>query len=109
PDPRRDAARRARSRCRACRSTSSLRLAHLVQGVLRGLDRHVGVLHAGLAREARRELEPPRLVEKAVLLLGGGLERLEALAHDHVAGRAGAALLASVLDLDPVAEERIAY
>src|SRR5450432_1241731 len=80
----------------------------MVDGVLRNLDGHRSILHARLAREARGELEPPGLVEEIVLLLRGRSERLVALAHDHMASRARAALLACVLDLDVVLEKRVA-
>src|SRR5258708_25757195 len=105
--PRPDGYRRAQSRLRGCRATSFLALAHLVDGVLRNLDGNRSVLHARLARKARGEREAPRLVEEVVFLLRGRVERLVAFAHDDMAGRARAALLAGVLDLDVVLEERV--
>src|SRR5205085_3356402 len=87
---------------------SSLRLGHLVDRVLRNLDRDRLVLQTRLAGEPRGKLEAPRLVEEIVLLVGRRVEGLVALAHDDMAGRAGAAFLARVLDLDAVVEERIA-
>src|SRR5690606_5107567 len=71
-------------------------------------DRERRVAHHRLAGKARGELQAPGLVEEVVLLLLGRLERLEAVAHDHVAGGAGAALLARVLDLDAMVEQGVA-
>ena len=80
-------------------SVLSLRFGNLVQRVLGDLDGKGLVADARLAGQTRGELQAPRLVEEVVLLFGGGLERVEARAHDHVAGGARAALLAGVLDL----------
>ena len=80
----------------------------VVDGVLRDLDGEVFVRHLGLARQALIRLQAPGLVEQVFFLLRSLIQRIEALAHDHVAGRAGTRLLARVLDLDVGTQQRIA-
>src|SRR5690554_2432842 len=79
-----------------------------VDHVARNLDHERGLPHLGLARQARLRLQAPGLVEQVFLFLGGFVERVEALAHDDVAGRARAGLLARVLDVDVVGEQAVA-
>src|SRR6185312_7317845 len=110
--PRAGSSARPPEAARVCRLATAalarLHLAHLVDGVARDLHRERLVRHLRLARKARGELEAPRLVEQVVFLLGCRLERVETLAHDHVARGARTALLAGVLDLDAMVEERVA-
>ncbi|OMP13257.1 hypothetical protein COLO4_01995 [Corchorus olitorius] len=80
----------------------------VVDRVLRNLDGQVRLRHLGLTGQARVRLQAPGLVEQILFLLGRLIQRIEALAHDHVAGRAGARLLACMLDLDVSAQQRIA-
>src|SRR5581483_5312493 len=106
----RDISRTGRWRSPAYRSTSFLRSAFtlVVDGVLRDLDGEVLVADLRLAREARAGFQAPGLVEHVLLLLGGRRERVEALTHEHVAGGACRLLLARVLDVDVVLEQRVA-
>ena len=59
-------------------------------------------------QDSRERLQAPGLVEQVVLVFLRRRERVEALAHDDVAGGAGAGLLAGVLDLDAVLEQVVA-
>ena len=59
-------------------------------------------------RQARVRLQAPGAVEQVFLVLVHLVERAEALAHDHVAGGAGAAHVAGVLDVDVVVQQRLA-
>src|SRR6476659_594625 len=81
----------------------------VVDRVLGNLDGQVRVGHLRLARQARVRLEAPRLVEHVLLLLARLLQRIESLAHDHVAGGAGGLLLACMLDVDVIFQQRVAY
>src|SRR2546421_1089474 len=109
-DPCRGADRPAPWRSPGCRSTSFLAapFALIVDGVLRDFDREVRPGHLRLAGKPRGRLEAPCLVEHVLLLFLGGLERLEPFPQDHVAGGARRLLLAGMLDVDMVLEQRVA-
>src|SRR5206468_9258635 len=80
----------------------------VVDRVLRDVDRHVLVGHDRLAAQARLRFQAPGAVEQVFFGLVHLAERFEALAHDHVAGGAGAAHLARVLDVHTIVEQRLA-
>src|SRR5206468_5464915 len=109
--PRRDIFPTGRWRFRACRTISwrsLFDLFHHVDGVFRDLDGEIAVLDDRLAGQPRIRLQSPGLVEQFVLFFLRTIQRLEALAHDHVTGGAGAGFLAGVLDLDAVLEQVVA-
>ena len=58
--------------------------------------------------DRRERLQAPCLVEHVFFLLPL-VERVEAFAHEHVAGGAGADAVARVLDVDVVLEHDVAY
>ena len=62
------------------------------------------------AWQDRREVgsSPQALSSRSSSFSSAGVERVEALAHDHVAGGAGAGFLAGMLDLDAVREQQVA-
>jgi hypothetical protein len=80
----------------------------VVDRVLRNLHRHVLLRQDRLARQARVRLQTPGAVEQILFGFVQLAETLEALAHHHMAGGAGAAHVAGVLDLDVVFEQRFA-
>src|SRR5574341_44013 len=86
----------------------SMLLFRVVDRVARDLDHQVLLGHDGLAAQARVGLQAPGAVEQVFFALVHLVERVEALAHDHVAGGAGATHLASMLDRDVVLEQRLA-
>ena len=67
-----------------------------VDGVLGDFHDKIRIRHPGLAREARLRFQAPGLVEQVVFFFFRWLQRVEALAHDDVAGGAGAGLFAGV-------------
>jgi len=78
-----------------------------VDGVFGDFDHQVGTVDARLAGQAGLRLQAPGLVEQIILFFGGRFQRIEAFAHDDVAGGAGAGLFAGVLDLDPIGEQGV--
>src|ERR1700710_746270 len=80
----------------------------VVDRVFRDLDRQVGLGEYRLATQARLRLQAPGAVEQVFLALLRLVERLQPAPHDHVAGGAGAAHLAGVLDVDVVVEQGLA-
>src|SRR5690554_5318535 len=86
------------------RATGSALLRHQVDRVARDLHHQVLVADQSLTAQARVRLQAPGLVQVVVFLFLGGLEGVEALAHDNVAGGTGARLLAGVFDFDAVAQ-----
>src|SRR5207244_3583676 len=110
-DLRREISPPGRSRYRGYPSISFLvspALALVVDGVSRNLDDEIRPAHLCLAGQARSRFQAPRLVEQVFLFLFGRYERVEPRTQDHVAGRAGAGLLARMLDIDVVFQEHIA-
>jgi hypothetical protein len=80
----------------------------VVDRVFRDLDHQVFVGDDGLAGQARIRLQAPGLVEHVFFFFFLLVQRVEAFAHDHVAGGAGAHAVAGVLDLDVVFEQDVA-
>ena len=68
--------------------------------IFRNLDGDVFVAHHGLAGKARFACGAEGVVELIVLVVGGLTEALKPLLHNHVAGRAGAVVLAGVRQID---------
>src|SRR5689334_16403852 len=86
----------------------SLCLLGVVYRVLGNLDHQLRVADLGLAGKAGHGRQAPGTVEQVVFVLRRGREGVEAFADDHVTSRAGAGLLARVLDRDPVIEQIVA-
>jgi len=83
-------------------------LARVVDGVPRDLDHQVAAAHNGLAAQARVGLQAPGAVQQVFFGFFDLVQAAAPLAHDHVAGGAGAAHVAGVLDGDAVFEQGLA-
>ena len=73
-----------------------------------GISITSGLADQRLAGQARVRLQAPGLVEQVFLDFFRLGQRIETFAHDDMAGGAGAGFFAGVLDVDVVAEQRIA-
>mgnify|MGYP002737262886 CR=1 FL=1 len=82
--------------------------AGVVDGVFGDFHHQIFIGHLGLAAQARIGFEAPSLVEQIFFELAGLFEAVETLAHNHVAGGAGAGFFAGVFDFDVVVEQQIA-
>ena len=82
--------------------------AGVVDGVFGDFHHQIFIGHLGLAAQARIGFEAPSLVEQIFFELAGFFEAVETLAHNHVAGGAGAGFFAGVFDFDVVVEQQIA-
>jgi hypothetical protein len=82
-------------------------LGYEIDRVLGYLNDQVPIPDLGLTGKARFGFQPPGLVEQVLLLFLGRFEAGEALAHDHVAGGAGAGFFTGVLDRDTGVERRV--
>jgi hypothetical protein len=80
----------------------------VVDGVFRDFNHHIALRQYGLAAQARVGLQAPGAVQQVVFGLICGIQAGQALAHDDVAGGAGAAHVAGVLDGDVVFQQGLA-
>ena len=77
----------------------------VVDGVFRDFNHHIALRQDGLATQAGVGLQAPGAVQQVVFGLICGIQAGQALAHDDVAGSAGAAHVAGVLDGDVVFQQ----
>ena len=71
-------------------------------------DRHVGLRQDGLARQTRLWSQAPSAVEHVFFVVFGWIQTRAALAHQHVAGGAGADHVAGMFDGNTVVEQGLA-
>ena len=79
-----------------------LALTRMVARVFWQFDDKVFLRHDGLARQARLRGQAPRHVQQVFFLVFNLIERVVTLAHDDVAGGAGADFFAGVLNMHAV-------
>ena len=85
-----------------------MQLFSVVDGVLGYLDRHALLRDDRLAAEAGVGLEAPGAIQQVFFCFVEFVQGLEAFAHDYVAGGAGGAHVAGVLDVDFVVQQGFA-
>src|SRR5450830_73064 len=88
--------------------SSMIFFSRVVDGVFRNLHHQVFVGHDGLAGQARHRFQAPGLVQHVFFLFFRLVQGCKALAHEHVAGGAGADAVAGVFDLDVVFQHDVA-